>query len=100
MQRPLSEQKRIDTLAIALALGLSLLIGLAASLGIGVALETFYDPGKLADDGGGSTGVVGTFAFYTALFLLSPLWVWLGFKLRRWLGWPRGAFEGTGRVGE
>jgi hypothetical protein len=100
MQRPLSEQKRIDILAIALALGLSLLIALAASWGIGAAFEAFYNPGKLADDGSGDTGVVGAFAFASALFLLSPLWVWLGFRLRRWLGWPRGAFEGTGRVSE
>lgn len=99
MQRPLREQQRIDILAIALGLGLTLVIGLVASLLIGLAFETFYDPGKLADDGGGSTGVVGTFAFYSALFLLSPLWLGLGFKLRRWLGWPSGAFEGN-RIGE
>lgn len=100
MPRPLSEQKRIDTLAIALGLGLTLVIGLVASLLIGAAFERWYDPGLLADDGAGSTGVVGTFAFYTALFLLLPLWVWLGFRLRRALGWPQGAFEGTGRVSE
>ena len=100
MQRPLSQQKRIDTYAIALGLFLALCVGLLASWGIAVVVSHVYHPGQLADDGGGTGDVVSTFAFLTALFLLVPLWVWLGFKLRRLLKWPKGAFEGTARVSE
>ena len=101
MQRPLSHQKRIDTLAVAIALLLALLIALASSLAISIAASMLYargTPEGIDDSVGGGAAIM--LAFFSTMIFLSPLWLWLGFRLRRALQWPKGAFDRTTRVTE
>ena len=101
MELPLSYQKRIDSLAIAFTLVLALFIGFMSSLVISIVTATFYywrAPEGIDDGVGDGVFVMGT--FFLSMILLSPLWLWLGFRLRRIINWPKGAFERTTRNAE
>ncbi|MBI5331214.1 MAG: hypothetical protein HZB71_11450 [Betaproteobacteria bacterium] len=101
MERPLSTQKRIDTIAVAFSLVLALLITIAASLVITLIVAEDYSrgtPDGIDDSVGGGVVVMST--FFLSAFFLSPLWLWAGFRLRRVIGWPKGAFARTDRVDE
>lgn len=101
MESPLSHQKRIDSLAIVFALVLALLIAFVFSLvvSIGVVTIYFWGASEGIDDGVGG-GVLVMVTFFLSMMFLSPLWLWLGFRLRRSINWPKGAFERTTRVAE
>jgi len=101
MELPLSYQKRIDSLAIAFTLVLALFIAFMSSLVISIVTATFYywgAPEGIDDGVGGGVFVMGT--FFLSMILLFPLWLWLGFRLRRTINWPKGAFERTTRNAE
>lgn len=98
MELPLSYQKRIDSLAIAFTLLLALFIAFMSSLVISIVIATFYywgAPEGIDDGVGGGVFVMGI--FFLSMILLTPLWLWLGFRLRRTINWPKGAFERTKR---
>jgi hypothetical protein len=101
MSRPLSVQKKIDTQAIALAVGISFALTLVFSAtlaAINLWLFVKSTPPGVDDSIAGGMELIGTF-FLSALFLF-PLWLWVGFRLRRVVNWPKGAFERTNRVSE
>lgn len=101
MELPLSHQKRIDSLAMVFTLMLALLIAFMSSLVISIVTATFYywrAPEGIDDGVGGGVFVMGT--FFLSMILLSPLWLWLGFRLRRTINWPKGAFVRTTRIVE
>lgn len=101
MQRPLSLQKKIDTLAIAFAVGISFALTLICSstiVAINLWLFVKDTPPGVDDSIAGGVELMGTF-FLSALFLF-PLWLWVGFRVRRAINWPKGAFERTNRVNE
>jgi hypothetical protein len=99
MELPLTHQKRIDSLAIAFALVLASLIAFMCSLAIAIvgAIIYFWGAPEGIDDGvGGGVFMMGT--LFLSMMFLFPLWLWLGFRLRRAINWPKGAFERTTRV--
>jgi uncharacterized membrane protein len=101
MERPLSRQKSIDSLAIAFALVLALLIAFASSLVISIVSAMIYSRSTaegMDDSVGGGMLLMGI--FFLSMMFLSPLWLWFGFRLRRAIKWPRGAFERTTRIAE
>ena len=101
MQRPLSLQKKIDTQAIALAVGIAFALTLffsATIAAINLWLFAKNTPLGVDDSVAGGVELMGTF-FLSALFLF-PLWLWVGFRVRRAINWPKGAFERTNRVNE
>lgn len=101
VERRLSAQKRIDTVAVAFSLVLALLITMASSLVITLIVSWDYSRGTpegIDDSMGGGVAAMG--AFLLSAYFLFPLWLWVGFRIRRAIGWPKGAFARTNRVGE
>jgi hypothetical protein len=92
MRRPLDEQKRIDLLAIIFTSVLAIIIDFVGSFAIGIVpqLLALIAPQLLTISDGVDYGF---FIMISSLFFLSPFWFWIALKVRRAIGWPRGAFE-------
>lgn len=101
MELPLSYQKRIDSLAIVFILVLALLIAFMSSVILSIVAAIIYSlgtPEGIDDSLGG--GLLMMLTFVSSMTFLSPLWLWLGFRLRRTINWPKGAFVRTTRIVE
>ena len=85
MQRPLSEQKKIDFLAFILVVLMAFVFDIIGSFAIAVAAEVAIAGDNYAD--------YGFIIFIACVTLLSPFWIWFALRVRRFVGWPRGAFE-------
>ena len=101
MELPLSHQKRIDTIAILFALALALLVACISSLVLAIIVAAIHircTQEGVYDSVAGGVLLMG--AFVMLLIFLSPLWLWIGFRLRQTINWPMGAFKPTKRVTE
>ncbi len=88
----LTKQRAIDTVAALIIVALALVIGFFASTLIAAAFINIYFPQTPHDDNP-VQGIFMVLAWLGSLILLSPLWLWVAIRLRRFLNWPKGAFQ-------
>ena len=84
--------RRIDVVAVAFIVILWALITIIASIIIALFVTwlAFADESPDTIIGGGFLLI---HIFQSSVIFLSPLWIWLAFKLRKVINWPRNAFE-------
>jgi len=99
MTNPLSVQKKIDALAALFVFVLVVVIECVFLVALTAATGWWFavDDASLTEQGTNATTAM-LAMFVGSLVLFFPVAVWLGFKIRRWLNWPAGAFESTDRV--